>query len=142
MIDNIIPLGDNCAISIILRELGLRKKSYPFDWCSHIGPLPTYSIIEINILFLIQLLLSENPSMIVDSFLNHKEIIFPHEFGSQKEIYQKYLRRMERLYKDVIEKKENVFIILTRGFIINEEIIRDLHTLIMDYNPNNKILVI
>ena len=34
--DNIIPLGDNCATSIILKELGLRKKAYPFDWCSHI----------------------------------------------------------------------------------------------------------
>jgi hypothetical protein len=60
------------------------------------------------------------------------EIIFPHEFGSQEEIYQKYLRRTERLYKDVIEKKENFFIILTRGFTINVEIIQDLHTLIMD----------
>ena len=28
----IIPLGDHCAISIILKELNLREKSYPFDW--------------------------------------------------------------------------------------------------------------
>ena len=29
LFDNIIPLGDNCANSIILKELNLRK-SYPF----------------------------------------------------------------------------------------------------------------
>ena len=31
---NIIPLGDHCAISILLEELNLRTKSYPFDWVS------------------------------------------------------------------------------------------------------------
>lgn len=28
---NIIPIGDHCAISIILKDFNLRKCSYPFD---------------------------------------------------------------------------------------------------------------
>jgi hypothetical protein len=29
----IVSLGGNCAISYQLKKLGLRNKSYPFDWC-------------------------------------------------------------------------------------------------------------
>ena len=36
---NIIPIGDHCAISIILKKLNLRQKSYPFDWVSKIDNL-------------------------------------------------------------------------------------------------------
>ena len=36
---NIIPIGDHCAVSIMFKELGLRNKSYPFDWNAHIDPL-------------------------------------------------------------------------------------------------------
>ena len=32
---NIIPIGDHCAISMILSDLTLRKQSYPFDWVSN-----------------------------------------------------------------------------------------------------------
>ena len=42
---NIIPIGDHCAISIILKDLGLRNKSYPFDWSSHTDILFNTNII-------------------------------------------------------------------------------------------------
>jgi hypothetical protein len=29
----IIPLGSNCSIAYQLNKYGLRKESYPFDWC-------------------------------------------------------------------------------------------------------------
>lgn len=28
-----IPLGENCSVAFNLKELNLRKESYPFDWC-------------------------------------------------------------------------------------------------------------
>ena len=30
----IISLGSSCSILITLNELGLRKSSYPYDWCT------------------------------------------------------------------------------------------------------------
>ncbi len=36
---NIIPIGDHCAISIILKELNLRKQSYPFVWVTKLDHL-------------------------------------------------------------------------------------------------------
>ena len=42
---NIIPIGDHCAISIALKELGLRTKSYPFDWVTHKKELHDTNII-------------------------------------------------------------------------------------------------
>ena len=37
--NNIIPIGDHCAISLILKDLNLRKCSYPFDWVSKLDQL-------------------------------------------------------------------------------------------------------
>ena len=34
---NIIPMGDNCIVAETLRDIGLRKCSYPFDWISHMN---------------------------------------------------------------------------------------------------------
>lgn len=34
---NLIPLGDHCAISEILRELELRRCRYQFDWIAKPG---------------------------------------------------------------------------------------------------------
>ena len=42
---NIIPIGDHCAISIILKDLNLRKCSYPFDWITKVDHLYDTNII-------------------------------------------------------------------------------------------------
>jgi hypothetical protein len=149
---NIIPLGDNCAISIILKELNLRSKSYPFDWCSHVGPSPIYSNIEINIKILLELLESGNYEETAYSLLNKKissdekingELIFPHETGNISEVNAKYLRRIERLYVDITNKKnKNLFILLTRGYYVSENIITNLYNSLMKYNNNNHIIFI
>ena len=43
---NIIPIGDHCAISIILKDLNLRKCSYPFDWITKVDHLYDTNIIN------------------------------------------------------------------------------------------------
>ena len=42
---NIIPIGDHCATSIILKELDIRQHSYPFDWITHIDQIHNTNII-------------------------------------------------------------------------------------------------
>ena len=150
--DNIIPLGDNCATSIILKELGLRKKAYPFDWCSHIGPNPTYSIIEYNIILLLELLDCGDLEKITNKFLgecideNNKingDIIFPHELGTKDEIKNKYKRRFKRLYDDITNlKNNNLFIIITRCYLINCDLLIKLYNKLLLFNPTNQFIFV
>lgn len=150
--DNIIPLGDNCGISIILKELELRKKSYPFDWISDVGPNPTYSIIEQNINLFLELLEFGDIENITNKLLgdcideNNKtngNYIFPHEYGSKKDIIEKYKRRFQRLYDDSSNKNNiNLYILITRCYIVNGELFNNLYNKIMELNPNNKIIFV
>jgi hypothetical protein len=150
--NNIIPLGDNCAISQILKELNLRKKAYPFDWCSHVGPLPSYSIIESNINLFMELLESGNIINIKNKMLGNniiknnkinEEYIFPHENDTEDNINTKYIRRIQRLYDDTINKyNKNLFILITRGYLLKEDILINLYNKLISYNPYNKIIFI
>jgi hypothetical protein len=149
---NIIPLGDNCAIATILKELGIRNKSYPFDWISHVGPNPTYSIIETNINLLIHLIESGDCGKILYYMLQNNidenqhingDIIYPHEKGSIEETNEKYLRRIQRLYDDITDiENNNLFIMITRGYFVEENVIIKLYNTIMKLNKNNQLLFI
>ena len=65
---NIIPIGDHCAISIILKELNLRKKSYPFDWVTNIEQLYATNIIY-NIDIISEVKSSDNIDDIVKKYI-------------------------------------------------------------------------
>jgi len=41
---NVIPLGDHCCGALLLKELGIRRYSYPFDWTVHIDAINASSI--------------------------------------------------------------------------------------------------
>jgi hypothetical protein len=126
---NIIPIGDHCAISLILRELNLRKNSYPFDWVSNIDELYNTNIIY-NIQLISELKLSDNIDDIVqkyigDAFNNEKinsisNIRFPHDNENITDIFEKYKRRFIRLKLDL--NKKNIFILLYRRRYISTNI--------------------
>ena len=140
--DNIIPLGDNCSISIILKKLGLRRCAFPFDWCSHIGSNPTFSNININISLLTELMITGDIERITDSLLSNHELVFPHESGSIQDITEKYKRRITRLYNEIKEHRTNLFILVTRGYKLEQNILLNLYELLMLYNTNNYIMFI
>lgn len=147
---NIIPIGDHCAISIILKDLGLRNKSYPFDWSSH-----TDILFNTNIIYNIKIIDSlelDNISHITKEYIgdalvninkiNTKtNINFPHELGNSDEIIKKYERRFERLYLD-LNNKTNLFILLTRHFYIDENNFEEIMKILFKFNNDNKILFI
>ena len=102
---NIIPLGDHCSIAMVLRELNLRKQSYPFDWIMCTEQLHDTNII--NNAKIIDKLTNTNFKEITIDFLGdgpinksktHNKIMFPHEKGSLNEIYDKYLEIMSLIY--------------------------------------------
>lgn len=145
---NIIPIGDHCAISMILRELNLRDKSYPFDWVSHKDHLT-----NTNILYNIKLiddLKHDSVESIVKKYIgdafdnnninSNNEIMFPHESCNIIDTFQKYTRRFNRLNQDL--GKKNLFILLTRHFYIKEEVFKQIMTTLLSYNTDSKFLFI
>ncbi len=127
MYSNIIPIGDHCAISILLKELQLRKKSYPFDWTTH-----EEQVYNTNIMYNVDILRKlENTTIenIVNEYLGdvtgkHRQICFPHEVGTKEDITNKYERRFERLKQDLKEK--NIYIMLTRHYYIDQPIFESI----------------
>ena len=146
---NLIPLGDHCAISEILRELELRKCSYPFDWIAKPGLIYNTNLPE-NIDLLMELMATNNVKQIVKKFVGDAlkspnrvsgEKWFPHETGTESEIIAKYERRFERLYTD-IKDKQNIFIILTRHIVLPEPYFNFILQQLLAFNPRNKVLFI
>jgi hypothetical protein len=147
---NIIPIGDHCSISIILKELNLRKKAYPFDWVSNIEQLHDTNIIY-NIKIISELKSSENIDDIIkkyigNAFNNDKKINstnniwFPHESNNITDNFEKYKRRFIRLKEDLNQK--NIFILLTRHYYIKKSIFDKIVNQLLSYNSDSIILFI
>lgn len=147
---NLIPLGDHCAIANILKEINLRKNSYPFDWIS----IQPDEINDSNIPHIINIIKEINhfdigtitKKFIGDAFQNNKinsdtKVFFPHDTEENiNDIYDKYNRRFTR-FKDVLQNP-NIFILLSRNFYIEETKFREIMDLLLSYNDNSIILFI
>jgi hypothetical protein len=147
---NIIPIGDHCAISIILKELNLRKQSYPFDWVTKLDHLYDTNIIY-NIQLISELESTDNVNDIVqkyigDAFDNEKKvninnnIWFPHDTEDITYNFEKYKRRFIRLKLDL--NKKNIFILLTRHYFIEKDIFLKISEQLLNYNSDSIILFI
>ena len=146
---NIIPIGDHCIISMILKELNLRKQSYPFDWVSNIEQLYDTNIIY-NIEIINELKMTDNVDNIVEkyignAFYNNKininnNIWFPHDNENITDIMEKYKRRFIRLKIDL--NKKNIFILVTRYYYIEKEIFQKILEQLLNYNNESIILFI
>jgi hypothetical protein len=145
---NFIVVGDHCAPTIIIKDLGLRKASYPFDWVVH-----NDQVLSSNLYYNLSLITRLNESnaaeiaseFIGDAFSNtglvnsKNNIWFPHD--KSDDAFSKYQRRFSRLYTDLREKK-NCFIIVTRCFYIHQQEFDKMINLLIGYNKANKIIFI
>ena len=146
---NIIPIGDHCAISIILKDLNLRKYSYPFDWITKVDHLYDTNIIY-NISLINKLNITDDVDDIVkkyigNAFENNKtntltNIWFPHDTENIDVIFEKYKRRFIRLKSDLYKK--NIFILLTRHYYIEKSIFEQIIEQLLNYNRDSIILFI
>lgn len=123
----IIPIGDHCHNAVILRDLGIRKTSYPFDWIAK-SSLSKNTDILLQILnckndkdvetFVRDFFNLEQNSIYIDEygtkiFQNHKyDISFPHD--DINNIYEKYLRRFSRLRNDFFNSNNILILFSTR----------------------------
>jgi hypothetical protein len=140
---NIIPMGDNCIVAETLKDLGLRKCSYPFDWISHVN---YFTATNINYNFeIVEKLIQGN--FLVKDFVGitqtnkiHKNIWFPHDNeATVEETLDKYERRFARLHADIVGKK-NIFVFLTRHYIMEESAFDKIVAQVLSYNRENKIV--
>jgi hypothetical protein len=146
---NIIPIGDHCAISIILKDLNLRKYSYPFDWITKVDQLYDTNIIY-NLSLINKLNITDDVDDIVkkyigNAFENNKtntltNIWFPHDTENIDVIFEKYKRRFTRLKSDLYKK--NIFILLTRHYYIEKSIFEQIIEQLLNYNRDSIILFI
>lgn len=169
-----ISIGCQCTTSSCMKKNNIRNMSYPFDWILS-NPFFIHKILK--------LLLDENmnvETIVKDHFfkcdkyvkLFKKEhyhtcknkyilfnakynIVFPHDKMNNKDI-DKYVRRLNRLKKDIIHSKENIKFIyvsqssldkgnftIDKKHIINDvyENINKIYDLINKYNNNFDILI-
>ena len=147
---NIIPIGDHCATAIILKELDIRKCSYPFDWVTMNNPWRNTNIyLIIDTLWRIKCdnILSITTEYIGDAFYNGYKLNkksktwFAHDSEDFNENFSKYLRRFQRLYTDLTEKK-NVFLLIIRNHMIIEEHFDIIVKVLSGFNNENRIVFI
>jgi hypothetical protein len=156
-----IPMGDHCASALLLRELGLRQRSYPFDWIVHVDEF-SGSCIPV-ILSLVDCLVSKGD---IDYLLRHflpkpgvkltdqqeygpvrNWIRFPHDdFLLSIEKYrieeQKYKRRFRRLYKCLLMRRPLVFVCISRSHLLSPREIQSIENTLLIYNVKSRFLFI
>lgn len=145
---SIIPLGDHCAPSLLLRKLGLRTKAYPFDWV--MSSDVDYNIINLFLQLTAELVTTNNPIEVTNKYIgdlmlpaysNSLGIAFPHESETDVErIKEKYVRRFTRLLAD-IENTKCIFVICTRFTQFTEHDLNLIGTL-LERNKSNKFLIL
>ena len=152
---NIISLGDHCCIPEILNDLGLRNKSYPFDWIANKSLIYDTNLVY-NFSLVKELMTTCDVSAIVKKLVGNvfspesktrvnieNGIWFPHDHdnNSNGEIIEKYERRFARMMTDIREKP-TIFMMLTRHVIIKQSIFDEMLQILLSYNPDNKIIFI
>jgi hypothetical protein len=148
-----ISLGDHCAIAEILRDLGMREKSFPFDWIAKANLLANSNIVN-NITTIKRLLKTKNATSTTSYFLsnyarenddsetkvNCKKIWFPHEEGTKEAIFQKYERRFQRFYETITQRERPcIFFMVTRTFYIPPKMMREYIDTLLRYHQDSKI---
>lgn len=149
---HIISLGYFCSVALELERLGIRKCSYPFDWCisewtgvkntieNHFKDFLTYDYLYQN---------KAEHSI----YRNKEGISFYHDFNEYQplseqieNVKRKYERRIARFYQDICEPTLFIrYISGENGMSEVNEIeknIQNILCLLKSYNPNNEILFI
>ena len=154
----IIPLGDHCTSALILKRLGLRHKSYPFDWISHVDELngSTLPIIldamksllsGVSITTLLADLLPIYDANLRSEFSVRNYIKFPHDqfhvdYSHYKIDYTKYERRFIRLVKLLfLSSSPSIYFIISKRLNISSPTLISLADELYSLN-RSKILIL
>lgn len=148
---NIIPIGGDCSVALLLKTLELRKASYPFDWitCSFNSAI---SLIDNNFLDFIDSRYLERDVRKTHLHVFHSTIYnvgFFHDFNQMDDlteqcesVKEKYDRRINRFYESLQEEAILIRLMTNECDIyFYKENKSKIEELIKSYNVNNKLLV-
>lgn len=101
---HIISIGKDCGVSIALRNLGLRKLAYPWDWARHTQVVDIIDVIQRKDTFMVE---EWKNLQNIQEYLPHDRPGDSHgETENQFEnttIIEKYKRRFERFFQHIQE---------------------------------------
>ena len=165
--DLIVSLGEDCACSSYLRKFNLQSASYPFDWLTNASLETRFELLLSNFEGFLDkkylVYLEKKPDCINDYkneyYMNtENKIIFLHDFPinmsfdeGHKFVFEKYQRRIKRLYKKIEKSKKVLFVWLGKNQSLeNNEILeyqrkltekfknKNIYLLILENIPNYK----
>lgn len=149
--DNIISLGHFCSPALELRDLGIRKASYPFDWLVTPDTEVVIKLIENGFE---GFLLKENMYQIIEYPMRYRDIKcnidFYHDFSilqafekQYEEVFKKYERRIKRFYNDIAKPTLFLrYISCQRDMEYVSKNYDYINSVIKKYSVNNHILFI
>ena len=165
--DEIISLGSNCSPSLSLRDLELKKETYPFDWVRsntkiiyHLfkSDFKEYTLfpnsnlnihnVKINPNYYLQdlysnLLFNNKDYIINNNYINYYGQYFGHYTNlSVKNLINKFKRYITRL-KNLLKQKKNILFIHSNEEFIYHKQSRDYRYVLYEYlcKINDLILV-
>jgi hypothetical protein len=148
----LISLGDHCAIPAILRDLGFRKHSYPFDWVSNREQVHdtnlmynfeiTNKLLETGDVHGARVSYIGTETLGDDKVNKDNNIWFPHDTENTDSVHEKYERRFERLYLSIKSETPCLFFMLTRYKYIDQPDFNKIFHTLMKYNSGNKFIFI
>lgn len=120
--DDYISLGNKCITTMALKHLGLKKKSYPFDYIST-HPTTILELLKNNFKNFYPLDLPEN--YVNGHYKNYCRPIgieFEHfNKNSHAENHEMFNRRIKRLYDTIKSDQTILFIYTTEAYIFHKE---------------------
>lgn len=148
-----ISLGYFCSVALELERVGLRSTSSPFDWCISnyegiINAIQNHFEDFLNYDYLLQ------SDILHNHYFNEKyRIWFFHDFDQYHSlkkqlprVKEKYLRRIERFYKDI--KQPTLFVRYISDEIEGEELEyikknnEKITKLLKSFNEENEVIYI
>ena len=129
--DLILSIGENCACTSYLRRCYLQSFSYPFDWLTHASFATRFDLIvndfenflNFDDLCLTGKHVAENADKAHDYYANkYTDFYHWHDFpadipleNSYDAVYEKYQRRIKRLYRMIGDSRKILFVWLSHS---------------------------
>ena len=129
--DLILSIGENCACTSYLRRCYLQSFSYPFDWLTHASFATRFDLLANNFenflnfddLYLTGKPVAENADKAPDYYANkYTDFYHWHDFpadipleNSYDAVYEKYQRRIKRLYRMIGNSQKILFVWLSHS---------------------------
>lgn len=156
--DLIVSLGEDCACTSYLRRFNLQEYSYPFDWLTKASFQTRIELLVNNFENFLQkenMLPMQKPSQgLVDE--NHDyykdqvfDFYFYHDFKSNIkfddefiQVKNKYERRIKRLYQNIEQSKNILFVWWSRDKHQDENVIIDSYKKLEKKFVNKKVYLL